>query len=116
MAAWRRRSTPTSSTPTISCRAAASSCRRRHSPTEDRPMSTDDLLTTLAQKAAPGAAALVVVDVQNDFCAPDGYFGKIGADIATIQRAIPPLQRLIEGARAAGLLIVFVQAIYDPAD
>lgn len=79
-------------------------------------MSADDLLTTLAQKAAPGTASLIVVDVQNDFCAPDGYFGKIGADIPTIQRAIPPLQRLIDGARAAGVLVVFVQAIYDPAD
>ena len=79
-------------------------------------MDNDALLTTLAQKAAPGTAALVVVDVQNDFCATDGYFGKIGADTAFIQRAIPPLQRLIDGARAAGVLIVFVQAIYDPAD
>jgi ureidoacrylate peracid hydrolase len=79
-------------------------------------MGSDDLLKTLAQKTAPGTAALVVVDVQNDFCAADGYFGKIGADIPTIQRAIPPLQRLIDGARAAGVLVVFVQAIYDPVD
>jgi ureidoacrylate peracid hydrolase len=79
-------------------------------------MSADDLLDTLARKAAPGTAALVVVDVQNDFCAADGFFGRIGADIPTIQRAIPPLQRLIEGARAAGVLVVFIQAIYDPSD
>lgn len=79
-------------------------------------MEADDLLTTLAQKAAPANAALVVIDVQNDFCAADGFFGRIGADIAAIQRAIPPLQRLIDGARAAGVLVVFVQAIYDPVD
>jgi ureidoacrylate peracid hydrolase len=79
-------------------------------------MGSDDLLETLAQKTAPGTAALVVVDVQNDFCAAEGYFGKIGADIPTIQRAISPLQRLIDGARAAGVLVVFVQAIYDPVD
>jgi ureidoacrylate peracid hydrolase len=79
-------------------------------------MGSNDLLTTLAQKAAPGGAALVVIDVQNDFCAADGFFGQIGADIPTIQRAIPPLQRLIDGARAAGVLVVYVQAIYDPAD
>lgn len=75
---------------------------------------TDDLLVTLAQKAAPGRAALVVVDVQNDFCADDGYFGKLGADVKAVQRMVPTLQRLIDHARTAGVLVVFVQAIYDP--
>jgi len=80
---------------------------------------TDDqaLLTTLAAKAAPGTAALLVIDVQNDFAADDGFFGRIGADVASIQaNVIPPLARLIERARAAGVLVVFIQAIYDPAD
>lgn len=75
---------------------------------------TDDLLVTLEQKTAPGNAALVVVDVQNDFCADDGYFGRVGADVKAVQRMIPTLQRLIDDARAAGVLVVFVQAIYDP--
>ena len=75
---------------------------------------SDDLLVTLAQKTAPENAALVVVDVQNDFCADDGYFGRVGADVKAVQRKIPTLQRLIDHARAAGVLAVFVQAIYDP--
>jgi ureidoacrylate peracid hydrolase len=75
---------------------------------------TDDLLVTLEQKAAPENAALVVVDVQNDFCADDGYFGRVGADVKAVQRMIPSLQRLIDRARAAGVLVVFVRAIYDP--
>jgi ureidoacrylate peracid hydrolase len=74
---------------------------------------TDGLLITLEQKAAPRDAALVVVDVQNDFAADGGFFAQIGADMKTIQRAIPPLQRLIDAAREAGVLVVFVQAIYD---
>jgi len=75
---------------------------------------TDDLLVSLEQKAAPGNAALVVVDVQNDFCADEGYFGKLGADVKAVQRMVPTLERLIESARAARVLVVFVQAIYDP--
>ena len=75
---------------------------------------SDDLLVTLAQKSAPGTAALVVVDVQNDFCADEGYFGKVGANVTAVQRKIPTLERLIDAARAAGVLVVFVQAIYDP--
>lgn len=76
--------------------------------------STDDLLMTLAQKTAPENAAVIVVDVQNDFCADDGYFGRLGADVKVVQRMIPTLQRLLDQARAAGVLVVFVQAIYDP--
>ena len=77
--------------------------------TDDR-----DLLLTLADKAAPANAALLVIDVQNDFAADEGFFGRIGADVAAIQNnVIPPLVRLIDRARAAGVLVVFVQAIYD---
>lgn len=74
----------------------------------------DDLLIRLDQKASPEHAAVVVVDVQNDFVADQGFFGKIGADVKTIQRCIPNLQRLLDGARAAGVLVIFIQAIYDP--
>jgi ureidoacrylate peracid hydrolase len=74
----------------------------------------DDLLLTLEQKVAPPRAALLVIDVQNDFVAEGGFFSSIGADVRAIQRAVPPLLRLIERAREAGVLVVFVQAIYDP--
>jgi ureidoacrylate peracid hydrolase len=75
---------------------------------------SDDLLTSLDQKVARGVAALLVIDVQNDFVANGGFFHRIGADVTTIQRSIAPLSRLVEGAREAGVLVVFVQAIYDP--
>jgi ureidoacrylate peracid hydrolase len=74
----------------------------------------EDLLTTLPKKAAPAHAALLVIDVQNDFAAENGYFHRVGANIAAIQRAVPALVRLIDKAREAGVLVVFVQAIYDP--
>jgi ureidoacrylate peracid hydrolase len=75
----------------------------------------NDLLTTLEQKVSPDNAALVVIDVQNDFVAEGGFFHKVGADVKTIQqRTIPPLLRLIDAARQAGVLVVFVQATYDP--
>jgi ureidoacrylate peracid hydrolase len=72
------------------------------------------LLETLEQKAAPGHAALLVVDVQNDFVADGGFFDRIGADVKTAQRRIPALLRLIDAARAARVPVLFVQAIYDP--
>ena len=75
---------------------------------------SDELLSTLEQKVLPAHAALLVVDVQNDFVAEGGFFDQVGADVKTIQRAIPPLAQLIDRARAAGVLVVFIQAIYDP--
>ena len=68
----------------------------------------------MEQKAAPGDAALLVVDVQNDFVADGGFFDLVGADVKRIQQSIPPLSKLIEHARGAGVLVVFIQAIYDP--
>lgn len=77
-------------------------------------MKDEALLVTLEQKAAPSRAALVVVDVQNDFVADGGFFDTIGADVKTAQRRIPALVRLIDAARAVRVPVVFVQAIYDP--
>jgi ureidoacrylate peracid hydrolase len=75
---------------------------------------SDPLLSTLEQKVRPAHVALLVVDVQNDFVADDGYFAQVGADVKTIQRSIPRLLTLIDRAREAGVLVVFIQAIYDP--
>ena len=75
---------------------------------------SDELLSTLEQKVMPAHAALLVVDVQNDFVADGGFFDQVGADVKTIQRAIPPLAQLVDRAREAGVLVVFIQAIYDP--
>jgi ureidoacrylate peracid hydrolase len=74
----------------------------------------EQLLTTLEQKVSPKHSALIVVDVQNDFVADGGYFHQVGGDVRKIQSfAIPPLLRLIDKAREAGVLVVFIQAIYD---
>jgi ureidoacrylate peracid hydrolase len=75
---------------------------------------SDELLSTLEQKVAPAHAALLVIDVQNDFVADGGFFDQIGADVKTIQSVIPQLAKLVDHAREAGMFVVFIQAIYDP--
>ena len=73
-----------------------------------------ELLMRLDQKIDPMHCALVVIDVQNDFAASGGFFDKIGADLKPIQtERVPALLRLIAAARNAGVLVIFVQAIYD---
>ena len=47
-------------------------------------------------------SVLVVVDMQNDFCHPKGWFGQKGIGVAPMRRPIPVLQRLLPAWRAAG--------------
>ncbi|GAB3355866.1 cysteine hydrolase family protein [Modestobacter lapidis] len=62
---------------------------------------------------APGTAALIVVDVQNDFCDPAGVCGTAGRDTSLAVDMVPRLERLLESARGAGVLVVFVQTMHD---
>jgi ureidoacrylate peracid hydrolase len=71
------------------------------------------MLRTLQEKVAPGTAALIVVDVQNDFCDNDGAFARIGRDVSVLQAMVPRLQRLIDQARASGILVIFVQYCHN---
>ena len=52
--------------------------------------------------------ALVVVDMQNDFCHPDGWLAHIGVDVAPARQPIEPLTALIPQLRRAGVPIVWV--------
>jgi ureidoacrylate peracid hydrolase len=78
-------------------------------------MRDDDLLLTLARKVDPSHTALLVIDVQNDFCASGGFYDKTGSDTALIQAMIPRLQRFLDQARAAEVPVIFVAAGYDEA-
>jgi nicotinamidase-related amidase len=53
-------------------------------------------------------SALVVVDMQNDFCARGGYLDYRGIDITPDRAPIAPLQRLVPALRAAGVPIVWL--------
>ena len=70
------------------------------------------LLATLEAKVAPAHTALIVVDVQNDFCAPGGMMAEEGFDVSTVQAMANRLPGLIAAARAAGALVVFIKNVY----
>jgi ureidoacrylate peracid hydrolase len=52
--------------------------------------------------------AVVVVDMQNDFCHPAGWLASIGVDIAPARRPIEPLQRILPMLRRAGSPVVWL--------
>jgi ureidoacrylate peracid hydrolase len=76
-------------------------------------LSSRSLLVGLDQKVAPEHTALVVVDVQNDFCAPEGMMDREGNYLGAVQEMAGALPRLIDEARAAGVLVVFVRNVYS---
>ena len=67
----------------------------------------------LAERIDPRHTALVVVDMQNDFLDPKGVFGKLGYDCSTVAPVVERLHKVLDAARRANLLIVFIRASYD---
>jgi len=50
--------------------------------------------------------ALLVIDMQRDFCAPGGYAEQAGLDIQLLRAPIEPIRQLLAAARRCGLFIV----------
>lgn len=52
--------------------------------------------------------AMVVIDMQNDFCHPKGWLASIGVDVTPARAPIEPLVRLLSALRSAGVPVVWV--------
>ncbi|TBL70754.1 cysteine hydrolase family protein [Paenibacillus thalictri] len=66
-------------------------------------------------KAAPqrikldlSRTAIVVVDMQNDFCSKGGWVDYIGGDYEVLQSPVDPLNRLLPALRDAGVPVVWL--------
>ena len=68
-----------------------------------------------AEWIAPKRTALLVIDCQVDFGAPDGEMARRGADMTAPQAALAKAQELVAAARAAGTEVVFVRLITNAA-
>ena len=69
----------------------------------------------LSLKAAPqdltidlARTAIVVIDMQNDFCHPDGWLASIGVDVAPARSPIAPLRALLPRLRAADVPVLWI--------
>ena len=56
----------------------------------------------------PNRCALVVVDMQNDFCSPGGWTDASGLDYERCREAIPGIRRAIATARELGMWVIWV--------
>ena len=76
---------------------------------------TSEVESVVAVEARPGtfelnprSTAVIVVDMQHDFAAPEGMFGRAGIPLDGIRSVIEPTRRVLEIAREAGILIVYL--------
>ncbi|MBA3478498.1 MAG: isochorismatase family protein, partial [Lautropia sp.] len=67
-----------------------------------------EVLDTLDEILRPAHTALLVVDVQNDFCHPDGHFAKYGKVLGSIQMMLPALMNFVGEAQRLGIFTIFI--------
>ena len=65
--------------------------------------------STVRWDLVPGRTAVVVIDPQNDFLHPDGWYATHGVDISHMQATIGPIRRLVEAARERGVPVIWTR-------
>jgi nicotinamidase-related amidase len=58
--------------------------------------------------------ALVVIDMQNDFCCKGGFGEALGNDVSPAEAIIPKVQSILSGCRALGMTIIHTREGHLP--
>lgn len=62
----------------------------------------------------PAATALLVIDMQRDFCSPHGYAAQAGLDVTRLAEPIARIRQLLDAARRTGMLVVHTREGHRP--
>ncbi|EIY5386274.1 TPA: cysteine hydrolase [Klebsiella variicola] len=68
----------------------------------------------LSGELIPGRTALLIIDMQRDFCDPLGYMNQRGDDITAARTIIPAIIEIREAATRAGLKIIYTREGHRP--
>lgn len=70
-------------------------------------------MQSLNQLFEQTATALLVVDVQNDYCHQNGALARAGFDVSGVAAMMPNLHNLLDAAHACEMPVVLVQTSHD---
>src|SRR5213592_3635913 len=59
-------------------------------------------------------AALIIIDMQRDFLEPGGFGETLGNNVALLKAAVPPLRKVLDAARSAGMLVIHTREGHRP--
>jgi ureidoacrylate peracid hydrolase len=68
----------------------------------------------LSELVHPDQAALIIVDMQNDYCHPDGAEAAMGAHVDVVGEMARRLRVYLTEARAVGVRSIFVRTLHSP--
>ncbi len=67
----------------------------------------------LKKKLDSRHTALLVIDIQKDFAAPNGVRGQRGGDLSQVDPMVDRLEIVIPIAEQSGVLVLYTQQVYD---
>jgi nicotinamidase-related amidase len=68
----------------------------------------------LGELIEPRRTALLVIDVQNDFCSPKGVSARAGYDLSSVEKTVDHVSELLDAARKRGALVVLIKLLTTP--
>lgn len=74
----------------------------------DRPRPIELAATPQDVRLDVARTAFVIVDMQNDFCHPEGWLGTIGVDVSPARAAIAPISRMLPIVRSRNIPVIWL--------
>ena len=73
------------------------------------------LLESVEERLKSAHTAVLVIDMQNDFCAKEGFVETVvGKDVSACRAVVPSVMALVAAARDHKIPVFWIKANYDP--
>ncbi|MGA2640014.1 MAG: isochorismatase family cysteine hydrolase [Spirochaetia bacterium] len=78
-------------------------------------MPGEEALVKLKERVSPDRAAVVIIDMQNDFVSAEGKMAKFGFATEAVRATVPLIRKLLDAARVRSFPVIHTCMINDDA-